>query len=133
DKPEVVERGRANRAQDLARLTDRPPQQLAGFADLHVVHPRALELRVRADEDRGKTVVQVARKAAPMFFFLGEELPGEMLEVAEELHPLDREGRLVAEDAQKGDGVVTGVSLPVDAHHALRLGGDEERDADREG
>src|SRR2546421_6118830 len=67
-----------------------------------------------------------------MFFFLGEKLPGEVLKVAVQLHPLDREGSLVAEDAKEGDRVVTGVTLAVDVQHALRLRGHEQRDRDRE-
>src|SRR4029077_688486 len=99
DEAEVVERRRADRAQDLARLADRAPQELGRFADLRVLDAGALQLRVRGDEDRGEPVVQIARKATPMFFVLRQKLTGEVLKVAVELHPLDGEGRLIADDS----------------------------------
>src|SRR5205823_9860058 len=76
---EFVKRRRPNCSQDLARLANGAAQQLGRLADLDVLNARALELRVGGDEDRRQSVVQIARKAAPIFFFLGEKLPGEML------------------------------------------------------
>src|SRR5439155_25080644 len=132
DEAEVVEGRRANGAEDLACLADGAPQKLARLSDLNVVDAGALQLRVGGHEDRCESVVQVARKTTPMFFVLGEKLSGEVLKVAIQLHPLHREGRLVAEDAKKGDRVVAGVALAVHVQHALGFGGHEQGDADRE-
>ena len=84
-------------------------------------------------EDWSKSIVQIARETPAVLLLLRQELTGEVLQVAVELHPLHRESRLVREDPQKGDGVVARVPTPVHVDDAKGLRPDDEGKAEREG
>src|SRR5207245_10078435 len=70
NQTKIVERGRSDGSENLAGLANRAAEELGRLADLHVLHSGALELRVGGHEDGGEPVVQIARKAAPMFLIL---------------------------------------------------------------
>ena len=76
--------------------------------------------------------MQIAREPATVLFVLRKELTGEVLQVAVELHSLDRERGLVGEDAEEERSVGAGMCGAVHVEHAVRLGGDHHRNADRE-
>src|SRR5207237_10087144 len=109
DQPEVVQRRWTYGAEDLARLADRATQERRRFVDLLVLDPGALELGVSRDEDGREAIVKIACQTAAVLFVLREELPGEVLEIPIELHPLDRERGLVGEDSQEEGSVVPGM------------------------
>ena len=97
---------RTNGAEDLARLAGSRVATARLPCRLHVVHPRALELRVSATGMGADRHAGRARRADVLF--LGEQLPGEVVKVAEELHPLDREGRLAPRIRRNAMRVVPG-------------------------
>src|SRR5439155_25669571 len=70
DEAETVERRGADGAEGLTRLADRAAQQLRRLVDLFVLDVRALQLCVRRDEDRSKSVVEIAREPAALLLLL---------------------------------------------------------------
>src|SRR5213078_2822871 len=88
DEAEVVEGRGAHRSEDLARLADRATQERGRLLHRLTVHRRALELRVGGHEDWSKSIVQIARETPAVLLLLREELTGEVLQIAVELHPL---------------------------------------------
>src|SRR5438034_9022760 len=76
--------------------------------------------------------MEIARESATVLFVLRKELTGEVLQVAIELHSLDRERGLVGEDAEEERSVGAGMCGAVHVEHAVCLGGDHHRNADRE-
>src|SRR2546422_10536993 len=76
--------------------------------------------------------MQIAGESATVLLVLRKELTGEVLQVAVELHSLDRERGLVGEDAEEERSVVAGMGGAVHVEHAVRLGGDPHRNAYRE-